>query len=668
MGKVVILDENTANQIAAGEVIERPASVVKEMIENSLDANATSISVEILNGGIKSIKIADNGDGIDADDVEIAFERHATSKIRTIDDLNRISTMGFRGEALASIASVAKVEVITKTENAKTGTRAVIEGGRVLLCEPTGAPKGTTFIVRELFYNTPARYKFLKKDSTEAGYIHDIITRIALARPDVSIKLINQGKTVLHTPGNYDLQSTIYSLFGKETARAVIPLNLNHGGVEVSGYIGKPEISRGNRSLEMVFVNGRSVYNKVITAAIEDAYKTRLMQKRFPFTVLKLNISPEAVDVNVHPAKLEVRFSDENLIYRAVYMAVSEALSGTSLIQNIEEESDDTEAFSSREIKNENKAEQIKIDDKPVNRVNTDIKMPAVNPVIYNVKKDNDCKGEKKELTDKNTDSNIVRDYLNVRNTAGIFSAKPEPSEREHDVKVKQDAESFYYQPKANVISRPVQESNPVQESFEPEVQDDRQRLLSARIIGQAFETYIILEEGEDVFVIDQHAAHERIRFEKIKKEFKQAHPYSQGLLSPLTVELTELEMQKFSDLTPYLKKLGFEAEIFGSRTVLVRAIPYILGDDFSGRDFRDILDKLSQEVNGVLEIIPEETIYTMACKSAIKANRTMSQMEIESLIKELVSSENPYTCVHGRPIIISINKKELEKKFKRIV
>lgn len=639
MGKIVILDEGTANQIAAGEVVERPASVVKEMVENSLDAKATSITVEIFNGGIKSIKIVDNGDGIDADDVEMTFERYATSKIRCIDDLNTISTMGFRGEALASIASVSKVEVVTKTEEAENGIRVVVEGGRIISSEPVGAPKGTTFTIRELFYNTPARYKFLKKDSTEASYIHDIITRIALARPDVSMKLINQGKTVIHTPGNHDLLSTIYSLFGKETASAVIPLNLSQNGIEISGYIGKPEISRGNRSLEMVFVNGRTIYNRTITAAIEDAYKTRLMQKRFPFTVLKLNISPQAVDVNVHPAKLEVRFSDEQFIYRTVYLAVSEALSAASLIHNVEDDDEDSQTYSLQANDVIIEAEQINMQQKSAK----DIVKPDKRLTV--------SEEEKKEYLD----SGILKEA--VRDSDTIFPKDKEQNRSETlDVPVKHDAR------KSNVIIQTVQDLSV------PETQDDRERLLNARIVGQAFESYIILEEGDDLLLIDQHAAHERIRFEKIKKQFTQEHPFSQSLLSPLTVELTEFEMQKYDELEPYIKKLGFEVETFGNKAVLVRAIPYVMGGNFSSRDFRDILGKLSQEVNSVLEIIPEETIYMMACKSAIKANRTMSTMEIESLLKDLVNSENPYTCIHGRPIIINISKRDLDKKFKRIV
>jgi len=642
MGKVVILDENTANQIAAGEVIERPASVVKEMMENSIDANATAITVEIANGGIKSIRIADNGDGIEADDVELAFERYATSKIRSINDLTRISTMGFRGEALASIASVSKVEVITKTEDAETGTRVVVEGGKILLSEPVGTPKGTTFIVRELFYNTPARYKFLKKDTTEASYIHDIITKIALARPDISIKFINQGRTVIHTPGNHDLLSTIYSLFGKETAQAVIPLNLSLNGIIVSGYVGKPEISRGNRSLEIVFVNGRSVYNKTITAAIEEAYKTRLMQKRFPFTVLKVTVPPETVDVNVHPAKLEVRFSDENMIYRAVYTAVSEALAGASLIQNAGEDIDSAEMFSFGETSKTAEPEQVKMQEKP--RVTGNV-FPDMAAGTGGYKK-----------TEPVPKKVIFKEPVQISKTKEYTTEKPEEREvkREEVIPLRTREEHF--------------DAEKPDDAAKAEPHDDRERLLNARIIGQAFESYIILEEGDKLFLIDQHAAHERIRFESIREQFIHEESYSQGLLSPLMVELTHQEMMKFNELEPYIRKLGFEAEVFGNRTVLVRAIPYLLQDGFSDSDFRDIIEKLSQEINSVLEIIPEETIYMMACKSAIKANRAMSQMEIQGLVKDLVNCENPYTCVHGRPIIISMGKKELEKKFKRIV
>ena len=357
MGKIVILDENTANQIAAGEVIERPASVVKELVENSLDAGATSVTVEIVNGGKKSIRVTDNGRGIEADDAFMVFERHATSKIRTIEDINRISTMGFRGEALASIASVAKVEMVTRSENDPNGTRVHVEAGNVISSSPAGAPVGTTFEIKELFYNTPARYKFLKNDTVEAGYIHEILTRIALSRPDVSIKLINQGKTVLHTPGNHDLLSVIYSIYGNDIARSVIPVKMSDDGIEIEGYIGKPEISRGNRGYESFFVNGRFIYNRIMTAAVEEAYKMKLMQKRFPFAVLKLKISPHFVDVNVHPAKLEVRFSDEKKVFRAVYHSVSAALSSASLIREVHED----DAYKLPTVQKTEASEQIRL-------------------------------------------------------------------------------------------------------------------------------------------------------------------------------------------------------------------------------------------------------------------------------------------------------------------
>lgn len=696
MGKVIILDENTANQIAAGEVVERPASIVKEMVENSLDANATSITVDILNGGKKSITIIDNGDGIALDDVQMAFERHATSKIRSIDDLNTIATMGFRGEALASIASVSKVEVITKTLEAENGVRVKVEGGECLRVEPTGAPKGTTFIVRELFYNTPARYKFLKRDATEAGYIHDAITRIALARPDVSMKLINQGKAAIHTPGNHELLSAIYSLFGKETARSVIPLNSSSDGIKISGYAGKPEISRGNRSLEFVFVNGRWVYNKTIIAAIEDAYKTKLMKKRFPFIVLKLDIAPQVVDVNVHPAKLEVRFSDEQQIFRAVNFAVSSALSETSLIQGVDDfgstKKEDIDLSKSSGIENilEEK-NKLYIDEdqgaKSPNTIESNVAANKLNSIEYNYM----------FSTPKTTaeQTNLELDKRSQQRNQYMPSQTPQedkmpgkaPQGERESSQIPQGARISNQTPQNEDFektsnytqiedlkgnSTEIDTQAKVEEISSPDRENDEERLLQSRIIGQAFESYIILEQGEDMFLIDQHAAHERIRYEKIKKQFSQNEFYSQGLITPLAVELTEFEMQKFSDLFDYIARLGFETEDFGSRTVLVRAIPYIMCGDFSSRDFRDILERLNGEVSpgssSVSEIIPEETIYMMACKSAIKANRRMSTMEIEGLVKELVATTNPYTCVHGRPIIISIKKRELEKRFKRIV
>lgn len=782
MGKIVILDENTANQIAAGEVIERPASIVKEMVENALDAKATAITVDITNGGIKSIRITDNGDGIDADDIEMAFERHATSKIRRIDDLDKLATMGFRGEALASIASVAKVEVITKTEDAASGTRVFVEAGNILSVEPTGAPKGTSFIVRELFFNTPARYKFLKKDATEAGYIQDILARIALARPDVSIKYINQGRTLVHTPGNHDLLSVIYSIYGKEIARAVIPIQASNEGLEVTGFIGKPEVSRGNRGFQSILINGRFVHNRVITAALEEAFRTRLMQKRFPFAVLDLKMSPQFVDVNVHPAKLEVRFSDEQKVFRAIYHAVSDALSGISLIPKVEEKIQQNNR-QSKPYRAEQIGMQTGMQTKPahyeqrldqnrpssakeVELHNSSLSDQQQNQGALNSAQTNDnrslamdrYKSNAKHFVSeeqpgsgwlssnmeqpgnaepsnsmkgpgKAEQSNSVKQPGKAEQSIDMNQAGREEhsvsmnqSGREHSIpmnqferngqsnnleqvnslgqpgdatqlirgqelmgkdpsslegKVRTEPFASKEKPSGNksVVDAEqsekfviINEAVTVDDTYPPVQYDDREKLNHARIVGQAFESFILLEEGEELLLIDQHAAHERIRYEKIKQQFIGQQAYSQGLLSPLAINLSELEMDQFHGLTEYFKKLGFEAEDFGDRTILIRAIPYILDSGFSAQDFLDILEKLCREVPSASEIIPEETLYMMACKSAIKANRTMSTMEIRGLVSELAKTQNPYTCVHGRPVIISMSKKEMEKRFKRIV
>lgn len=689
MGKIVILDENTANQIAAGEVIERPASIVKEMVENSLDANATAITVDIVNGGIKSIRITDNGDGMEADDVELAFERHATSKIRKIEDLNQLSTMGFRGEALASIASVAKVEVVTKTETAPSGTKVIIEAGNVLAVEPAGVPKGTTFTVRELFYNTPARYKFLKKDTTEAGYIQDILTRIALARPDVSFRLLSQGRPLMHTPGNHDLLSTIYSIYGKEIAHAVVPVNASGEGVEVTGYAGKPEIARGNRSFQSILINGRFVYNRVITAALEEAYKTRLMQKRFPFAVLKLSLSPWFVDVNVHPSKLEVRFSDDQKVFRAVYHAVSEALTGNASFRAMEDTNPmkySSNASISRQSVQQTNPQAPHQAGLPYNTAGSRIiEVPESSKIPVRTIPDQAFSDPgRTTAASEQINAKVLQESL-MPTASKQESQKPSNQglnpqiQLYHPVITGQQTQVFQTDIDRDMKTQAA--SDHTSQTTEPKsiqsIEENREtpmpvkdsdRLLRARIIGQAFESYILLEEGEEMLLVDQHAAHERIRYEKLKQQFILQEAFGQGLLSPLAVNLSELEMERFHELSEYLNKLGFEAEVFGTRSILIRAIPYVMDSSFSGQDFLEILEKLSVEAPVTSEVIPEETLYMMACKSAIKANRNMNVMEIRGLVEQLAEAENPYTCVHGRPVIISMSKKELEKRFKRIV
>lgn len=623
MGRIVILDEKTANQIAAGEVIERPASVIKELVENSIDAGATVISVEIRNGGISYIRVTDNGCGMESDDVEIAFERHATSKIRKIEDLESLTTMGFRGEALASVAAVAKVEVKTKTAKDQAGTLVRIEGGKVISVSQTGCPTGTTIIVRDLFFNTPARYKFLKKDSTEAGYVSAMMMRLALAYPEISFKFVNNGQVQHHTPGNGDLLSVIYSLFGSGTAKAVLPVEHEESGIRVTGFAGKPEIARGNRNNQFFFLNGRTIRNKILASAVEDAYKTLLMQNKFPFCILNLAISPEMYDVNVHPQKLEVRFSNENNVYVAVLHAVKGALTSASLIREVTTPSH--EAVSRAETDSMHR--QLKIDE--IERPASNLPPPKRFPLPW----------ENEKAEDK-SESLVAEPQIQQINEA----------------------------PKTSLPEKKLPEAPSVSEvpASEKERESDISAIRQAEIVGQVFDTYIILQHGDTMYLIDQHAAHERIRYEILKKRISEGRTFSQMVLEPYIVKLTPSEYDFLFSRMADFKKAGFEIESFGPQTVIIRSVPDIPGG-FSLDDFRDILDRW-METAGDKSEISDEAVYMMACKSAIKANRKLEREEIRALVDQLMSMENPYTCVHGRPVIISISQRELEKRFKRIV
>ena len=621
MSKIVILDEKTANQIAAGEVIERPASVIKEMAENAVDAGASAITAEIRNGGISYIRVTDNGSGMESDDVEMAFERYATSKIRRIEDLDSLTTMGFRGEALASIAAVSHLEVRTKTKDTQAGTLLVIEGGKVTENTQTGCPVGTSFIIQNLFYNTPARYKFLKKDSTEAGYVSDMMVRLALAHPEISFKFISNNQVQHHTPGNNDLLSVIYSIYGNETAKAVVPIDNEGSGIQVYGFIGKPEIARGTRSTQSFFLNGRTIRNKIMTSALEDAFKTFLMQNKYPFCVINLKLSPQAYDVNVHPQKLEVRFSNESAVFSAVYHAVKDALTDTSLIR---------EAY----------PQPVPNPEKPAVVQGT--------PVIQ-------MKFDSNVGTIMSTSQEAKLEY-NIPSSAGykqgesqtkVFSFHPVTSEEK-------EAEGF-----AGVAANP-------EESGE-KVGRGANILLTSEIIGQIFDTYIILQNGENMFLIDQHAAHERIRYESLRRRIREGQPCAQIVLEPFVTKVSALEYDFLFSRMDAFEKAGFEIEAFGPLTIIIRSIPDIFESSFGLSDFHDILDRW-MVTSGEKTELSDEAVYMMACKSAIKANRSMNRDEITALLKQLYSVENPYTCVHGRPVIISISQKELEKKFKRIV
>lgn len=678
MNKIVLLDEVTANQIAAGEVIERPASVVKELAENAIDAEATQITVEIRNGGISYIRITDNGAGIDGEDIEFAFERHATSKIRNIKDLDTLSTMGFRGEALASIASVSDVEVVSKTRDAQTGTKVQIKGGQVLTKTSIGSPDGTSFTVRDIFYNTPARYKFLKKDSTEAGYVSEVIIRLALANPDISFKYIQNNKLQLHTPGNNDLLSTIYSIFGKDTAKAVLPLNYENEGFKITGFIGKPEIARGNRNNQYMFLNGRYIKNPVITKSLEEAYKTILMQKKFPFAILLLETSPQNYDVNVHPQKLEVRFANDSSLFSTIYHGVKNAIIGgleirsfekpakvlthetepvviqpaiipsakDSMVENMQEASDSTKT--SEADQNTYRASQTVSENKTGNE----------NQIQYK---------DKVSRVPKSESDNIIASYDKIESGLKI------------------DSENFYEPDSMQSMDGPkagnkiFPDQNIEQEIFNHEerqliLQTNGQNetgsiseLLDAKIAGQAFDTYILLEKNSKLYIIDQHAAHERIRFETIKRRLSNKESFSQVVLEPYIIRLKALEYDFVIEKLESFKALGFDIEPFGTNTIILRSVPDYYDTSFNEDIFIEILDRWI-EIGADNKGIGDEAIFLIACKGALKANKSLPNEEIRGLVKSLNEMENPYTCVHGRPVILTMDKKEFEKKFKRIV
>ncbi|HHW30516.1 MAG TPA: DNA mismatch repair endonuclease MutL [Clostridiaceae bacterium] len=641
MSKIIVLDEITVNRIAAGEVVERPASVVKELVENSLDAGASSITVEIKNGGITYIKVMDNGSGIEEGDVEIAFERHATSKIMYPDDLESVSTMGFRGEALASIAAVSNIELTTRTKGSIYGTYIKLSGGTILEKNQKGCPVGTTIIVKDLFFNTPARYKFLKKDSTEGGYVADILNRIALGNPDVSIKLVNNGTVVLHTPGNNDLLSAVFSVYGRDISSRLIKIDYVEDNVRITGYAGKPEIARSNRNHQSIFVNGRYIKSKIVTSAIDEAYKTLLMKNKFPFIILNIDINPSLVDVNVHPAKTEVRFSSEQDTFRIVYNAIYGSVMEKPLIRNIE--SAGNEYLPGEIYPGQSPGEGItrdyyqKSDYKWSEFQKDDYKQESFD-VKGHLVSDNMSPGsvfQSDELFGNNIESNFPgnRDKSDetAKMTPGDLSDKPE------------------------VL--PVNDAKMIMDE-----------LLEAKIIGQVFSTYILLEYNQEIIIIDQHAAHERIMYESLLRKYKNNETLAQTLLNPVTVELTNSEIMLLEANKDFFNKMGFIFENFGNNSIILRAVPYINSQSDFNSLFLDIID-IAKGVNRQEHTkTEEEALYMMACKAAVKANKKLDNMEVKSLLREMASLDNPYSCPHGRPTMIKMSLRELEKRFKRII
>lgn len=650
MGDIVLLDDLTINKIAAGEVIERPANVVKELVENSIDAGATSISIDIENGGITYIRITDNGKGIAPDDVEIAFERHATSKIRSANDLIKVSTMGFRGEALASIAAIAKVELVTKTKDNDIGTRIVVEGGKILVKEECGAPNGTTITIRELFFNTPVRYKFLKKDFTEGGYIEDAVSRISLIHPELSFRMTNNKKEIIRTSGNGDMKSVVYSIYGKDIAQNLVDVNLEYEGIKVTGVAGKPEIARSNRSNQLFYINGRYIKDKILSAATEEAYRTLIPHGKFGFCIINLEMNPELVDVNVHPAKLEVRFSEEGKVFKAVNASIKNAL----LKQDITKESSVDEEVIIEEKKEEVVEEKKKtggLFDLFRSKSNI-VDFPKKEEKIEEIQKNNEIK-KVETLEEEEEKYSIVEDQSTM-----TIEVRGKSEEEKEIIK-----EEIIDDETGETIARKSQEN-----LFENiAIVEEKADIPEYKILGVAFKTYILLELDEDVYILDQHAAHERVLYEKVKQNFyKDGGKDIQMLLLPDIIELSKRDMRTVRDNIELFEQSGFTLEEFGDNTIKITGVPVICFDMDTKELFMDIIDGIDFTNRTTKQDVEEKFIATVACKAAVKANMSLEESEIRGLLDQLLLLDNPFTCPHGRPTAIRITKTEIEKKFGR--
>jgi len=757
MGNIVLLDDLTINKIAAGEVIERPASVIKEMVENSIDAGANNITVEIKNGGISYIRVTDNGKGIPEDDLEIAFERHATSKIRSAEDLSTVTSMGFRGEALASIAAIARVELVSKTANQENGFKVVVEGGNVLEKSEAGCSTGTSITVTNLFYNTPVRYKFLKKDFTEAGYIEDAVTRIALVHPEIAIKLINSGKTVIQTNGNGDLKTVIYSIYGKDVAGALIETEYTYEDMHIYGVVGKPEIARSNRANQIFFVNKRFVKDKALTSAAEKAYKGMIPIGKFSFLVLNVDMNPAKVDVNVHPAKLEVRFEEENTVFKAVYHAIRDALLKAELVADTEQTSSESRAesglFGNRtqvgatsnniqmpnfgstmnnmhkpnfastsnnmQMPNIQKSQEVLRKLQEMKEKLMQEKMEAENKYTYNTE---ETKEEVVQVAEETVEYNYnenpapIPEFVSESVVAPELITETEPnveempkveaiSEVNEMPKVEEIPEVKEIQEKVNIIediiNNPVTENTasfeemylkffgtkPVEEQTQEEPKDTKQNAddiatlgntsmfenieefqkPTYKFIGIVFNTYIIIEIDKEMYILDQHAAHERILYEKVKANYYNDEAKdSQLMLLPDIITLSHKEMEIAKDNMQMFRKAGFILEEFGENTIKLTGVPEMCIDLETKEMFLETLDEINSVSRTAKQEVEERFIATVACKAAVKANMALTKEEVDSLMNKLLALPNPFTCPHGRPTAIKMSKYDIERKFAR--
>lgn len=657
MPQIALLSQETIDKIAAGEVIERPSSVVKELVENAIDAGSSAVTVEIKEGGISFIRISDNGCGIEREQIPLAFLRHSTSKIKSVEDLFTVTSLGFRGEALSSIAAVSQVELITKTNGDFTGSRYLIEGSKEVSLEEIGAPDGTTFIIRNLFYNTPARKKFLKSAQTEGTYIHELMQRMILSHPDVAFKFIMNNQVKLQSSGNGNIKDIIYHLYGRDITKALLPIAHESELFKVSGFIGKPMISRGNRGYELYFVNGRFIRSQILSKAIEDAFKPFLMQHQYPFTVLYFEIDSSLLDVNVHPTKMELRFSNQQELYREVQSILSAALVHRDIIPEVPV---DTPKKNEMEVPTIEKVMPEPFEQKRFEEIRKAVRKDSPYEIKYPVGRPMGTGSVSSATQEKLLDtikSMPPEDMMEER-----IRKEPLPEQSKKETEKELAKEAYVLREEETYGAKP--EGSYEQGSFLKE-----EEMAKQKIIGQLFDTYWLVEYNDRLFIVDQHAAHEKVMYEKLKKQFEKKEFTSQAISPPIVITLSMREAEVLERFKEQFTKLGFEIEHFGGAEYSICGVP----GNLYRLNTRDVLiDMLDELTDGISERATADVILdkiaSMSCKAAVKGSQRLSLPEMEQLMKDLMKLDNPYNCPHGRPTIIAMSKYEIEKKFKRIV
>lgn len=657
MPQIALLSQETIDKIAAGEVIERPSSVVKELVENAIDAGSSAVTVEIKEGGISFIRISDNGCGIEREQIPLAFLRHSTSKIKSVEDLFTVTSLGFRGEALSSIAAVSQVELITKTNGDFTGSRYLIEGSKEVSLEEIGAPDGTTFIIRNLFYNTPARKKFLKSAQTEGTYIHELMQRMILSHPDVAFKFIMNNQVKLQSSGNGNIKDIIYHLYGRDITKALLPIAHESELFKVSGFIGKPMISRGNRGYELYFVNGRFIRSQILSKAIEDAFKPFLMQHQYPFTVLYFEIDSSLLDVNVHPTKMELRFSNQQELYREVQSILSAALVHRDIIPEVPV---DTPKKNEMEVPTIEKVMPEPFEQKRLEEIRKAVRKDSPYEIKYPVSRPMGTGSVSSATQEKLLDtikSMPPEDMMEER-----IRKEPLPEQSKKETEKELAKEAYVLREEETYGAKP--EGSYEQGSFLKE-----EEMAKQKIIGQLFDTYWLVEYNDRLFIVDQHAAHEKVMYEKLKKQFEKKEFTSQAISPPIVITLSMREAEVLERFKEQFTKLGFEIEHFGGAEYSICGVP----GNLYRLNTRDVLIEMLDELtDGISERATADVILdkiaSMSCKAAVKGSQRLSLPEMEQLMKDLMKLDNPYNCPHGRPTIIAMSKYEIEKKFKRIV